>query len=345
MTRELSSDPSKRAHRKSDVASKPDESLAEVLAELRRITSTRQAEQRRSPDKPHDVSRPGPTAARVRSRPRLLYRTAGAGGVVLLAAALAMPLSNALFVSADMTEPEASHEGPVEAAPLTFAQMPETRPEPSAAELLPQTVQEPTASTAPVPEVVPAAQAESPASTASVQPMVVQEPAQAPAAVELPTIDLPGPLHIGEAASAANGERLVEPEAVAESADSATEPPEAAVPQPEGSASSLTIASLGDVVVPLQRTPPTALASALVVRAKALIENRDISSARLLLERAMVEGSAEAAFHLAETYDPRMLEAWRVIGPVGDAARARHLYEQAANANIVEARERLAGMP
>jgi hypothetical protein len=59
----------------------------------------------------------------------------------------------------------------------------------------------------------------------------------------------------------------------------------------------------------------------------------------------MAEGSAEAAFHLAETFDPRMLEAWRVIGPVGDAAKARHLYEQAAIAQIVEARERLAGLP
>jgi TPR repeat protein len=126
---------------------------------------------------------------------------------------------------------------------------------------------------------------------------------------------------------------------------SAPGPSESAPPREEGNVPGLTVASLGDVTVPLQRTPPTSQSAMLITRAMALIDNRDISSARLLLERAMAEGSAEAAFHLAETFDPRMLEAWRVIGPVGDPAKARHLYEQAASAQVAEARERLAGLP
>ena len=72
--------------------------------------------------------------------------------------------------------------------------------------------------------------------------------------------------------------------------------------------------------------------------------NRDISSARLILEKAMSGGSAEAAFHLAETYDPQMLTAWSVRGIDGDPARAAALYTRASQAGISAAQQRLDGL-
>jgi hypothetical protein len=42
----------------------------------------------------------------------------------------------------------------------------------------------------------------------------------------------------------------------------------------------------------------------LTARANALLAQRDIASARIVLERAVDLGSAKAAFALAETYDP-----------------------------------------
>jgi hypothetical protein len=64
---------------------------------------------------------------------------------------------------------------------------------------------------------------------------------------------------------------------------------------------------------------------ALLVRADALLEQRDIIGARLLLERAAAAGSARAVFLLAETYDPRMLSSWRTYGLRRSAEGARAL--------------------
>jgi TPR repeat protein len=75
----------------------------------------------------------------------------------------------------------------------------------------------------------------------------------------------------------------------------------------------------------------------LLQRAEALLENRDVSGARLVLERAVALGSARAAYRLAQTYDPRVLDAWGTLGMRGDPARARELYAQAAAGGIREA--------
>jgi hypothetical protein len=64
-------------------------------------------------------------------------------------------------------------------------------------------------------------------------------------------------------------------------------------------------------------------------RAEALLKDRDISGARLLLERAVQMGSARGAFLLAQTYDPAMLAQWQVRGIGGDAAKAQELYAKA----------------
>lgn len=86
-------------------------------------------------------------------------------------------------------------------------------------------------------------------------------------------------------------------------------------------------------------TPPSAAtnpsaaepsAPALVARAERLIQSGDISGARRLLERAMSRGDTHAAYRLAQTWDAKVLRAWKVRGLRPDADRAQALYARAA---------------
>jgi len=79
----------------------------------------------------------------------------------------------------------------------------------------------------------------------------------------------------------------------------------------------------------------------LMARANTLLAQRDIASARVVLERAVDLGSAKAAFALAETYDPIVLDAWRTFGTLGDVARAKQLYAKARAGGVQEAQDRL----
>jgi hypothetical protein len=79
----------------------------------------------------------------------------------------------------------------------------------------------------------------------------------------------------------------------------------------------------------------------LLARANALLGQADISGARPLLEYALEHGSARAAFMLAETYDPRVLQSWRARGIAGDLTKARKLYERAQAGGIEDAKERI----
>jgi len=79
----------------------------------------------------------------------------------------------------------------------------------------------------------------------------------------------------------------------------------------------------------------------LMARANALLAQGDIASARIVLERAVDLGSAKAAFALAETYDPIVLDAWRTFGTLGDVARAKQLYAKAKAGGVQEAQGRL----
>jgi len=81
---------------------------------------------------------------------------------------------------------------------------------------------------------------------------------------------------------------------------------------------------------------------ALLARASSLLKDRDISGARLILERALEAGSTRAAFQLAETYDPRQLSRWRAYGIRGDWAKAQALYLRALDGGIIEAKDRIA---
>ena len=87
---------------------------------------------------------------------------------------------------------------------------------------------------------------------------------------------------------------------------------------------------------------PRSNESRLLARADTLLQAGDISGARLVLERAVAEGSAVATFKLAETYDPGELARWNTLGVQGDWARAHALYERAQAAGIAQAKQRIA---
>ena len=74
-------------------------------------------------------------------------------------------------------------------------------------------------------------------------------------------------------------------------------------------------------------------AARLMVRARALLGQGNISAARTVLERAAKTGSARASFTLAETYGTR-----------SDATKARELYAKAHAGGIQEAKDRLDGL-
>jgi TPR repeat protein len=78
-----------------------------------------------------------------------------------------------------------------------------------------------------------------------------------------------------------------------------------------------------------------------VPRALELLQTGDVAGARLWLEQGLAAGEAQAAFHLAETYDPRMLRRWRVVGVTSDPRRARELYRRALEGGVSAAQSRL----
>ena len=81
-------------------------------------------------------------------------------------------------------------------------------------------------------------------------------------------------------------------------------------------------------------------AARLLARASALLGQGNIGAARIVLERAVETGSAQASFMLAETYDPVILSAWGTYGTRGDATKAREFYAKAHAGGIQEAKDR-----
>jgi hypothetical protein len=77
-----------------------------------------------------------------------------------------------------------------------------------------------------------------------------------------------------------------------------------------------------------------------IARARALLGQGNISAARVVLEHAAETGSALASFALAETYDPLVLLTWKTYGTLGDAAKARELYERAYAGGVQDAKRR-----
>jgi hypothetical protein len=91
---------------------------------------------------------------------------------------------------------------------------------------------------------------------------------------------------------------------------------------------------------PVRRIDPDELA-ALLKRAKGLLAIGDITSARLLLERAADAQEAEAALMLAGTYDPQVLGSQDMRGVAPDPAAAKVWYQKAAQMGSADAKRRL----
>jgi TPR repeat protein len=91
---------------------------------------------------------------------------------------------------------------------------------------------------------------------------------------------------------------------------------------------------------PARRIDPDELA-VLLKRAKGLLAIGDITSARLLLERAADAEVAEAALMLAGTYDPQVLGTQDMRSITPDPAAARLWYQKAAQLGSSDARRYL----
>ena len=74
-----------------------------------------------------------------------------------------------------------------------------------------------------------------------------------------------------------------------------------------------------------------------LAKADELVRRGDVAGARLLLEHLLSTGSAIVAFKLAETYDPKRLGAWKVLGLRADPRRADELYKKAQAQDVKDA--------
>jgi TPR repeat protein len=95
---------------------------------------------------------------------------------------------------------------------------------------------------------------------------------------------------------------------------------------------------------PARRIDPDQLAS-MMQRARSMLAVGDITSARLLLERAAEAPDADAALMLAQTYDAQVLGTSDVRNIVAEPAKARAWYQRAAQLGSSDAQRRLAQLP
>ncbi len=82
--------------------------------------------------------------------------------------------------------------------------------------------------------------------------------------------------------------------------------------------------------------------AAMIQRAEAMLQTRDVSGARNIYRFLVRKGSGKAAFGLARTYDPAYVEEIGVAGmDAADLEEAKRWYERAALLGHREAQERL----
>jgi hypothetical protein len=79
----------------------------------------------------------------------------------------------------------------------------------------------------------------------------------------------------------------------------------------------------------------------LVSRGQQLLQSGDIAPARLMLQRAAMAGSAQAALILGGTYDPDVLREAGVLGFAANPEKAREWYQKALELGAAEASRRL----
>jgi hypothetical protein len=79
----------------------------------------------------------------------------------------------------------------------------------------------------------------------------------------------------------------------------------------------------------------------LIKRGQQLLQTGDIAPARLMLQRAAMAGSAQAALILGGTYDPEVLREIGVLGFAANPTKAREWYQKALELGANEASRRL----
>lgn len=82
----------------------------------------------------------------------------------------------------------------------------------------------------------------------------------------------------------------------------------------------------------------------MIKRGEEFVATGDLAAARLVLERAARAQNARAAFALASTYDPAVLEKMKVVGTPGDLELAIMWYERAKQYGSKDAGQRLTAL-
>jgi TPR repeat protein len=77
--------------------------------------------------------------------------------------------------------------------------------------------------------------------------------------------------------------------------------------------------------------------SALVARGDALVQMRDLTSARLYFQRAAEAGDGRAALRMGQTFDPALLGRVGIFGVPGDAQQAVYWYRHARDLGDADA--------
>ncbi len=97
------------------------------------------------------------------------------------------------------------------------------------------------------------------------------------------------------------------------------------------------------VVIPAANIDPD-MESQIFKRASSYLKQRDISSARMILQYAATLGSGISAMALAETFDPLYLKGVNLHGVSGSRTDARKWYNMAARLGVKEASARLTAL-
>jgi len=90
--------------------------------------------------------------------------------------------------------------------------------------------------------------------------------------------------------------------------------------------------------------PLKSASRAMMSRAKELMQTNDVAAARLIFKRLAENGVSEAAFNLAQTYDPDFLKTIPTAGLAPDPELARQWYLRASALGYAEANVRLSGL-
>jgi hypothetical protein len=91
-------------------------------------------------------------------------------------------------------------------------------------------------------------------------------------------------------------------------------------------------------------TIPAADEQVMMHRAEALLQNKDVASARLLFEHLARNGSGRAALAMGKTFDPAFLRNIEAAGVRPDVEKARAWYRQASELGEQEAASRLSSL-